>query len=195
MPQTLPPELKSYSSSQFSRGVPRAIEAMWILTQWLLVSSWIPGSSHRRFLLRLFGARVGIGVIIRPRVRVKFPWRLIVGDYSWIGEGVWIDNLAVVDIGSNACISQGAYLCTGSHDWSTPTFDLITKPIIISDGSWISANSTVGPGVKIGEGAVLGLGSTTSKDLDPWGVYNGSPAAFVKRREINLDKPKSVRSD
>lgn len=153
-----------------------------MITQGLFVSSWLPGSAHRRVLLKAFGARIGVGVVIKPKVRIKFPWRLEIGDHSWIGEDAWIDNLGPVTIGSNACISQGAYICTGSHDWSSPTFDLIVKPITIGDGAWVATKSTVGPGVTVGEGAVLGLGSTTSKDLEPWCVYSGAPAEFVRKR-------------
>lgn len=176
--------LARFGNPQFDRARPNWFEAIWMVTQAVFVSSWLPGSVHRRLLLKLFGARIGVGVVIKPNVRIKFPWRLEIGDHSWIGEDVWIDNLALVTIGSNACISQGAYLCTGSHDWSSPTFDLIVKPITIGDGAWIAAKSTVGPGVSVGKGAVLGLGSTTSKDLDPWCIYSGAPAEFVKWRVL-----------
>ena len=178
------PDLKEYQATGFSRGAPAALEVLWIFCQWILLSSWVPGSYHRRILLKLFGAKIGRGVNIKPGVRIKFPWRLTLGDHSWIGENTWIDNLAPVEIGANTCISQGTYLCTGSHDWTSPTFDLIVKPITIQDGAWVAAKSTVGPGVTIGEGAVLGLGSTTSKDLEPWSIYSGSPAAYVKKRVI-----------
>jgi putative colanic acid biosynthesis acetyltransferase WcaF len=132
----------------------------------------------------MFGSKIGKGVVLKSGVKIKFPWRLEVGDHSWVGEDVWIDNLASVRIGSHACVSQGAYLCTGSHDWSSPSFDLIVKPITVGDNAWVAAKSTVGPGVTVGEGAVLGLGSTTSKDLEPWSIYAGSPAVFVKRRTL-----------
>lgn len=177
-------DLARFRNPQFDRARPKLFEAIWMVTQALFVSSWLPGSTHRRLLLKLFGAHVGVGVVIKPNVRIKFPWRLKIGDHSWIGEDVWIDNLAPVTIGSNACISQGAYLCTGSHDWSSPSFDLLVKPITIADGAWVAAKSTVGPGVTVGEGAVLGLGSTTSKDLDPWCIYSGAPAEFVKKRVL-----------
>jgi len=177
-------ELSRFQNSEFDRSRPKWIEALWIVLAALVVSSWVPGSAHRRLLLKAFGAKIGTGVIIKPKVRIKFPWRLEIGDHSWIGEDAWIDNLALVKIGSNACISQGAYLCTGSHDWSSPTFDLIVKPITIADGAWVAAKSTVGPGVTVGEGAVLGLGSTTSKDLDPWSIYSGAPAEFLKKRVL-----------
>jgi putative colanic acid biosynthesis acetyltransferase WcaF len=183
------PRLEDYSTPNFTRGMPAFVEVLWIVVQCLLIASDIPGSAHRKFLLRLFGAKIGQGVVIKAGVRIKFPWHLEVGNHSWIGERAWIDNLAKVSIGSNACISQGAYLCTGSHDWSSPTFDLIVKPISIGSGAWVTARSTIGPGVTIGEGAVLGLGSTTSKDLEAWCVYSGSPAEFVGRRILKPQTP------
>jgi len=151
----------------------------------LFISSWVPGSAHRRILLRLFGAEIGRGVAIKPGVQIKFPWRLTIGEDSWIGEGVWIDNLTQVTIEANCCLSQGTYLCTGSHDWSSPTFTLITKPIVIREGAWIAARSTVAPGVVVGECAVLGLGSVAIDDLKPWTVYYGIPAKQVGTRTIS----------
>ena len=182
--------LAAYENSNFSRGRSKLVELAWLLIQSLLVSSALPGSPHRIFLLRIFGARIGRDVVLKPGVKVKFPWRLWIGSNSWIGESVWIDNLADVKIGTNVCVSQGAYLCTGSHNWTSPTFDLITKPIVLKEGAWVAANCTVGPGVTVGEGAVLGLGSTTSKNLEPWSIYSGSPAVFIKRRILNF--PESI---
>ncbi len=182
-PESRPrPRLEGYTTPEFSRGRPAAVEALWMLVQWLLVSSRLPGSAHRRLLLRLFGARIGRGVVVKPGARVKFPWRLSIGDHSWIGEDVWIDNLGPVTIGADCCLSQGAYLCTGSHDWSRPSFDLLTKPIVVHDGAWIAARAVVGPGVTVGEGAVLGLGSTATRDLAPWQVHFGVPARPVAER-------------
>jgi putative colanic acid biosynthesis acetyltransferase WcaF len=191
----LRPRLKDFANLHFSRGRARVVEALWLLTQWALVASWIPGAAHRRWLLRAFGAKIGEGVDIKPGVRVKFPWRLEVGDHSWLGENVWIDNLDKVSIGANCCISQGAYLCTGSHDWSRSTFDLITAPIRIDEGAWIAACSKIGPGVTVGEGAVLGLGSVANKDLQPWTIYLGVPAVYVRARvmrctEVTSGEPK-----
>ncbi|MGA7329628.1 MAG: WcaF family extracellular polysaccharide biosynthesis acetyltransferase [Rhodomicrobium sp.] len=177
--------LREYQNSGFSRRVPQPIEALWLLVQWLLVASWLPGSSHRRFLLRLFGASIGKGVVLKPGIRVKIPSRLMVGDHSWIGEDVWIDNLARVWIGANCCISQGAYICTGSHNWGRHGFDLITGEVGIGDGAWIAARSIVGPGVKIGQGAVLALGSVATANLEDWSVYRGNPAVFCRSRNIN----------
>jgi len=174
--------LDLFESSAFDRGRPFLVEALWFLVQAILVSSWIPGSWHRKTLLRLFGAAIGVGVVIKPLVRIKFPWRLAVGDHSWIGENVWIDNLARIDIGSHSCISQGAYICTGSHDWNSETFELISKPIKICDKAWICANAIVGPGVTVGEGAVLAMGSVATHDLEPWHICQGNPALQVRKR-------------
>lgn len=153
-----------------------------MLVQSLFVSSWIPGSRHRIMILRLFGARIGKHVNIKPHTKVKFPWRLELGNYTWIGESCWIDNLSSVKIGSNCCISQGVYLCTGSHDWSKETFDILTKPIDIEDGVWLAAKSIVGAGVNIQQGAVLALGSVATRDLLANTVYQGNPAVAVKKR-------------
>lgn len=176
--------LELFQNAAFDRQRAAYVEALWVLVQAALVRSFIPGSAHRRFLLRLFGARVGRGVVVKPGVRVKFPWKLEVGDHSWIGEGVWIDNLAPVRIGANCCISQEAYLCTGSHDWSKPSFDLIVRPIELADGAWVAARALVGPGVTVGEGAVLLLGSVARKSLEPWTIYSGNPAQPVRKREL-----------
>ena len=156
----------------------------------MLFSGWFPLPSLMKVIcLRWLGADIGVGVKIRNRVNVKFPWRLSIGDHSWIGEGAWIDNLAEVKIGSNVCVSQDTYLCTGSHDWNTNSFNLVIKPIIINNHAWVGARSTVGPGVTVGEGAILGLGSTTTKDLQPWKIYLGSPADFVRDRVKPVANP------
>ena len=184
MSQQIIPHLADYTPGSFSRGRPAVIELAWMLVQAAFVSSWVPGSTHRRWLLRAFGARIGPGVVVKPRVRVKFPWRLEVGEHTWIGEGAWIDNLAAASIGANCCISQDAYLCTGSHDWSSPSFDLRTAAIRVDDGAWVAARATVGPGVTVGKGAVLGLGSVATNDLAPWTVSLGVPAVEVGKRNI-----------
>ena len=176
-------KLSEFDNRAFERGRPSWVEACWRVLEGLLFSTWLPGSGWRVGLLRLFGARVGRGVVIKPRVRVKFPWRLEVGDHSWIGESVWIDNLAPVRIGHDCCLSQGAYLCTGSHDWATQRFDLVVKPITIADQAWLAAGSLVAPGVAVGEGAVLGLGAVATEDLQSWTIYAGNPAVPVRERK------------
>jgi putative colanic acid biosynthesis acetyltransferase WcaF len=141
-------------------------------------------SGIKRRLLRIFGAKVGIGVIIKPSINIKYPWFLTVGDYCWIGENVWIDNLAPVVIGSNVCISQGAMLLTGNHDFSQPTFDLITKGIKLEDGVWIGAKSVVCPGVIARSHSVLTVQSVATKTMDPFMIYRGNPAVPIKKRTL-----------
>ena len=176
--------LDKFDNSSWQRGRPLFVELAWLMVGSPLVSSCLPGSWYRRHVLRFFGAHIGREVVIKPRVRVKFPWRLEIGDHSWIGEGVWIDNLAQVTIGAHCCLSQEAYLCTGSHDWSKPTFDLVTRPIAIEDGAWIAAKATVGPGVVLEEGAILALSSAATSRLAAWGVYQGIPAVLIRKRCI-----------
>ena len=166
------------------RGRSPLLELAWLISQAIFVSSWHPSSWVRVKVLRLFGAQIGAGVVLKPGVRIKFPWKLKIGDHSWIGESVWIDNLADVAIGSHCCISQGAYLCTGNHDWSLPTFDLIVQPIELNDGTWLGAFSRVAPGVVTGKDAVLSMGGVATSDLDAAMVYAGNPAKAIKPRVI-----------
>lgn len=145
-------------------------------------SRLLPFSAMKVQLLRSFGAQIGTGVRIKPGVRIKFPWRLTLGDYVWLGENAWIDNVAQISIESHVCISQQVYLCTGNHDWSKSEFSLITAPIHIETGSWLAARSCVGPGVTVGRGAVLTLGSVATQSLEPMKIYSGNPAVLIKVR-------------
>lgn len=142
----------------------------------------MPVSSIKCKILRLFGAKIGKGVVIKPGVSVKYPWRLKVGDHTWIGEDVWIDNLGDVSIGSNCCISQGAMFLCGNHNYKLQTFDLMIKPIVIEDGAWVGAQSMVCPGVTMHSHSVLAVGSIASKDLMPFSVYRGNPAIKITER-------------
>jgi putative colanic acid biosynthesis acetyltransferase WcaF len=161
---------------------------MWRVA-WLLVGSplhrmtWMT-SSWRVSLLRLFGAQIGDRVIIKPGVTVKYPWHLEVGDDCWIGENSWIDNLTTVQLGNNVCVSQGAYFCTGNHDWGDPNFGLMIAPIRLMDGAWAGAKCILAPGTVLGEGAVAGAGSVVTGEIPNYQVYAGNPAVFVRRRTI-----------
>ena len=177
--------LDRFDNADFRRGRPALVEALWLVVQGLFVATWLPGSALRVLALRLFGAQIGRGVRLKPGLRVKFPWRLCVGDHAWLGENVWLDNLAEIRIGDHCCVSQGAYLCTGSHDWSREGFDLVTRPIHLEDQSWICARAVVGPGVRVGQGAVLALCSVAAGDLAPWQVHQGVPARPVRPRKHN----------
>jgi putative colanic acid biosynthesis acetyltransferase WcaF len=174
--------LDRYNANGFDRGASFAFESLWYVIGGILLSSPVPGSRWRKALLRAFGARIGRGGVIKPGVRVKFPWRLEVGDHCWIGERVWIDNLDNVSIGNHVCISQGAYLCTGSHDWLKASFDLLTAPIVVGDHAWLCARVTVAPGTRIESGAVLGLASLGGGILEEWTIYKGNPAVPKKKR-------------
>lgn len=177
--------LAEFDKTQFVRGRSLLVELLWLVVQAAFVSTWIPGAAPRRFVLKLFGARIGKGINIKPGLRVKFPWRLTIGDHSWIGESVWLDNLAEIEIGANCCISQGAYLCTGSHDWTSSRFGLVVKPIKIAEGAWLGAGSVVAPGVCVGAGAVLMLGGAAFHNLEPWTIYGGVPAVAVRSRQLD----------
>ena len=144
-----------------------------------------PFSRLKVGLLRLFGAKIGDNVVIKPKVNIKYPWKLTIETNCWIGENVWIDNLAEVTIEANVCISQGAFLICGNHNYKLSTFDLIVAPIILKEGCWVGAKSIVGPGVTIGSHAVLSLGSVASSDLNPYTIYRGNPAVKVKDRTIS----------
>lgn len=166
-------------------------EALWLCTS-LLLFQWCPFSFSglKCFVLRCFGAKVGRGVVIKPQVKITFPWKLTLGNHVWLGEECWLLNLEQIIIADNVCISQRAFLCTGNHNYKSPTFDLITKAISVEQGAWIGAGSFVGPGVKVGTHAVLTAGSVATDDLQPYGIYRGNPAEWIKEREI-IDKPKS----
>jgi putative colanic acid biosynthesis acetyltransferase WcaF len=142
-------------------------------------------SSLKSKVLRAFGAKVGNGVVIKPNVNIKYPWFLEIGDHCWIGEGVWIDNLANVILGDNVVLSQGAYLLTGSHDYKKEAFDLLLGEIVLEDGVWIGEKATVCPGVTCESHSVLSVGSVATKDLEAYSIYQGNPAVKKRERVIN----------
>lgn len=135
-------------------------------------------------LLRIFGAKVGTGVVIKTKVRVKNPWRLLIGDNTWIGEGVWIDNLEDVSIGRNVCLSQDAMLLTGNHDYTKIDFPYRLGGINLEDGVWIGAKSVVCPGVTCKSHAILTVNSVATRELKEWGIYSGNPAVLVRERKM-----------
>ncbi|MBA4316357.1 MAG: colanic acid biosynthesis acetyltransferase WcaF [Alcaligenaceae bacterium] len=175
-------KLKSFRNQEFDRGVSKLVELAWVVSQSVLFDSFLPGSWWRAKLLTWFGARVGRGVVIKPGVRIKFPWKLTIGDDCWIGEGVWIDNLDFVVLFEDTCISQGVYLCTGSHDWSKESFDLITKPIVIGPCAWVGAFCKVAPGVQIAFGSVCVMGSVVTRSTGEWEIWGGHPFEKIKSR-------------
>ena len=168
-----------------SIGAARWKQWLWFFCSLLLVRNpLIPFSGFRKWILVLFGARIGVDTRIRPGVRIKYPWKLIMGDHVWLGEDCWIDNLTDVKIGNHVCISQGAMLCTGNHNYHSSEFELIMKPIILEDGVWIGARGLVGPGVIAHAHSMLTAGSVASKDMEEYAIYQGNPAVHVKSRKI-----------
>jgi putative colanic acid biosynthesis acetyltransferase WcaF len=173
----------------FDRGAPRWKEALWVLVKRTMFFTSLPiPSAIRVAVLRAFGARVGKGVVVRSRVNITFPWRIEMGDFVWLGEEVLILSLARVCVGSNVCISQRAFLCTGSHDYRCESFSLVTKPITVGSRSWIAAQAFVGPGVRVGEGAVVSAGAVVMNDVPADTLVLGNPAyplKTIRRREVS----------
>jgi putative colanic acid biosynthesis acetyltransferase WcaF len=168
------------------RPGPRWKIVLWFLINSLLIHTYLPiPVSLKRWVLRLFGAKLGREVVIKPGVNIKYPWLLKTGDHVWIGEQVWIDNLSDVVIGNNVCLSQGALILTGNHDYRQPTFDLTTRPITLEDGVWIGAKAVVCAGVTCHSHAVLAVNSVATRSLDAYGIYQGNPAVLVRQRHIN----------
>ena len=165
------------------RGRPAWLVQIWWMVQETLFA-WSPQAlfGWRNFLLRLFGAKVGHHVQIRSTARVTFPWKVVIGDYVWIGEQAQLYSLGPIEIGSHVSISHRTYLCTGSHDYTKPEFDIYTRKITIEDEVWLANEVFVGPGVTIGRGAVLAVRSTALKDMPAGMLCYGTPAVAVRPR-------------
>lgn len=178
-------DLSVYNNYPYHPGGSALKRLLWYYVNLVFFkSSWFPLYGLKNGLLRLFGAKIGKGVAIKPCVNIKYPWLLTVGNNVWIGEDVWIDNLEMVTIGNNVCISQGALLLTGSHNYKKHSFNLITGSIILEDGAWIGAKAIINQGITIGSHAVLTSGSVATKGLESYGVYQGNPALKVRDRVI-----------
>lgn len=165
------------------RGRPVIVVQLWWLVQSTLFA-WSPQFLYgwRCFLLRLFGAKIGKGVLIRPTVLVTYPWKLTLGDYCWIGDHVELYTLGSIQIGAHTVISQCSYICTGGHNPSTPSFDIYVKPIVIEDQVWVAADVFIAPGVTVGRGTVIGTRSTVFNDLPAGKICYGNPAIVIKDR-------------
>lgn len=159
--------LAGFTGAGYQKGRNTVVQVLWLaVSSSVLMRWWCPGSL-RVLALRSFGARIGAGTLVRHRVRIHWPWKLDVGANCWIGEGTWILNLEPVTIGDDVCISQDVFLCSGSHDHRSPTFEFDNAPIRIDDGAWIAARATVLRGVKIGAGAVVGATALVSTNVTP----------------------------
>ncbi len=174
-----------YKNSNLTRGT--AISALWFLVNAFFLNSYllIPVSA-KRLILKIFGAKIGKNVMIKHHINIKYPWNLEVGDNVWLGEGVWIDNLGKVKIGNNSCLSQGAMLLSGNHDFSKTTFDLIIKDITLEEGVWIGAKAIVCGGVTCHSHSILAVNSVATINLEPYSIYQGNPSILKKQRIIAI---------
>jgi putative colanic acid biosynthesis acetyltransferase WcaF len=177
-------DLAKYNNSWYKPGsaVKRFI---WHYVNLLFFKSGVfPFYGIKVFLLKLFGAKMGKNILIKPHVNIKYPWFLTLGNNIWIGENVWLDNLGEITIGNNVCISQGALLISGNHDYTVTSFDLIVKPIVLEDGVWICAKAIICGGTICKSHSVITAGSVVSSQTEVYGIYTGNPAVKIKTRVI-----------
>jgi putative colanic acid biosynthesis acetyltransferase WcaF len=166
-----------------ARGRSVAVEALWYAVKCAFFLSCVPWPSRLKCaLLRIFGARIGTAVSLKPRVNITFPWKLSVGDYTCIGEEVFILNFEPITIGRHCCISQRAFLCTGNHDYRAPQMPYRNQPITIRDGVWVGAQAFVAPGVELGSDCVVTAGSVVARSLPSATVCSGNPCSPVRSR-------------
>lgn len=178
-------DLSQYDNSWYSPGGSALKRLLWYFINAIFFKSSLnPSSALKVTLLRWFSAKVGKDVMIKPGVNIKYPWLLEIGNYCWIGEEVWIDNLALVNLGDNVCLSQGAMLLTGNHNYKKGSFDLSVSPITLEEGAWIGAKAIVCPGVTVHSHAILTVGSVATADLNSYQIYQGNPAVFIKTRTV-----------
>ena len=175
-------DLSSFNNDWYRPGPPLKRLLWYLVNEIFFKTGLFPFYGLKTGLLKLFGARLGHNVLIKPGVNIKYPWLLQTGNNVWIGENAWIDNLAMVTIGDNVCISQGALLLCGNHDYTKPTFDLIVKPIVLEQGCWIGAGATVCGGVVCGAHSVLSVSSVANTHLEPFKIYRGNPSLMIRDR-------------
>lgn len=178
-------DLSQFNNDFYNPGGSPLKRALWfVINAIFLICPLFPFSNIKIFWLRVFGAKIGPGVVIKPAVNIKYPWNLQLGKNVWIGEKVWIDNLAKVHIKHNVCISQGAFLLCGNHNYKKETFDLVVAEILLEEGVWIGAKSVICPGVTCKSHSVLTVGSVAAKDLEPYSIYQGNPAVKIRDRVL-----------
>ena len=178
-------ELSSFNNDWYDHGASSLKLILWQLTSGLFfINHFSFFSGLKVTILRLFGARIGKGVVIKQAVKIKYPWLLEIGNHVWIGEGVWIENHSKVILGNNCCISQGGMLLCGNHNYSKNTFDLMTEPITLEEGVWIGAHAVVCPGTICKSHAVVTVNSVASGTLEEYSIYRGNPAQKTRDRII-----------
>jgi len=181
MPKT---DLSQFNNDWYNPGASFFTRTAWYCINSVFINSYFCFFPFRIFLLRLFGAKIGSRVVLKPRVNVKYPWNLEIGNNSWIGENVWLDSIGKIKIGSNACLSQGAMLICGNHNYKKSTFDLMVGDITLEEGVWIGTAAVVCSGVVCKSHSVLSAGSVATDNLEAYGIYQGNPAIKIKERII-----------
>ena len=177
--------LQKFDNSWYSSERSFIIRLLWVITSTIFFkNNFFPFYAPKKLILRIFGAKIGDNCVIKPHVNIKYPWNLEAGNNLWIGEQVWIDNIAKIWIGNNVCISQGALIISGNHNYKKIGFDLIVGQIILEDGVWICAKGIVGPGIICRTHSILCLGSVANNELLDYGIYKGNPAVKIKNRII-----------
>lgn len=178
-------DLRKFDNSWYNPGAFWLKRMIWYYTNTFFFNSSFPFYSIKFILLRLFGAKISRNVVIKPRVNIKYPWNLTINENVWIGENVWLDSLGKIHIGSNSCISQGAMLITGNHNYKKYTFDLIIGDILIEEGVWIGAGSVICPGITCYTHSMLTAGSVATCNLESYSIYQGNPAIKTKNRTVS----------
>jgi len=173
--------LAGFTGAGYDKGRGPAWQIAWLVVSGLVTMHWWCPAGVRARILRAFGARIEEGAFVRHRVRIHWPWKLSVGRDSWIGEGVWILNLEPVTIGRDVCVSQDVFLCTGSHDRRSPTFEFDNAPIVIEDGAWVAARATVLRGCTVGHDSVVGAGALVTADVEPHALVLAPRATTASR--------------
>lgn len=178
-------DLSRFDNSDFPKGAGAVKMTLWYFTNALLfINPCFPFRSVKPALLRMFGAKVGRGVVIHPGVNIKYPWKLIIGDHCWIGQRAWLDNIDRLTLGSNVVISQGAMIIQGSHNYKRVDYPTMSGPVVLEDGSWVGAGAMVMMGVTLKSHSVLSAGSVATKDLEAYVIHQGNPAQPVRERVI-----------
>jgi putative colanic acid biosynthesis acetyltransferase WcaF len=178
-------DLSRFNNADFPKGAGALKMTLWYFTNALFfLNPLFPFRSVKPGLLRLFGARVGRGVVIHPGVNIKYPWKLVIGDHTWIGQRTWLDNIDRLTIGDHVVISQGAMIIQGSHNYKQVTYPTMSAPVVLENGSWVGAGAMVMLGVTLKSHSVLAAGSVATKDLEPYTIYQGVPAVPVRERVI-----------
>lgn len=180
--------LDLFDARSLDRGRPRVVEALWVLTKCFFFISPLPWPSRFKCaLLRMFGAKIGTGVVIRPRVNIHFPWRLVVGNHCWIGDGCQLLSIASITFQDHVALAHEVYVAAGGHDIQSATMAGKHEPILVKSGTWIASRAFIGPGVTIEQDCVVGAAAVVMKSIGPAVVVAGNPARVIRPRVI--DRP------